>query len=162
MPPLPVLRGTYNPPAVRIGQRLFCRVRHKWCRVTSFTDAPISWPWGQPLKQRGGGGVVVNATLERAIRTESAESLRHFFGVTRGVVWRWRKAFGIPRAGTPGSAARIAEVVREGCGSDEVEGMDRRGTRPEIETLEATRFEAHGPVGSRRVDGRATGITWDR
>jgi len=115
MPPIPVLRGTYDPPAVRVGQRVFCRVRHKWCRVTSFTDAPISWPRGQPLKERGGGGVVVNATLERAIRTESAESLRHFFGVTRGVVWRWRKAFGIPRAGTPGSAVRIAESSAKGA-----------------------------------------------
>jgi hypothetical protein len=115
MPAIPVLRGTYNPPAVRIRQRVFCRVRHKWCRVTCFTDAPISWPRGQPLKQRGGGGLIVNATLERAIRTESAESLRHFFGVTRGVVWRWRKAFGIPRAGTPGSAARIAEASAKGA-----------------------------------------------
>src|SRR5262245_55589607 len=115
MPPIPVLRGTYDPPAVRIDQRVFCRVRHKWCRVTSFTDAPISWPRGQPLKQRGGGGLIVNATLERAIRTESAESLRHFFGVTGGVVWRWRKAFGILRAGTPGSAARIAESSAKGA-----------------------------------------------
>ena len=115
MPPIPVLRGTYDPPPVRIGQRVFCRVRHKWCRVTIFTDAPISWPRGQPLKQRGGGGLIVNATLEHAIRTESAESLRHFFGVTKGVVWRWRTAFGIPRAGTPGSAARIAEASAKGA-----------------------------------------------
>jgi len=115
MPTVPVLLDTYNPPAVRAGQHLFCRVRDKWCRVTSFTDAPISWPRGQPIKQRGGGGVVVNATLERAIRTESAESLRYFFGVTVGVVWRWRKAFGIPRAGTPGSAARIAESSAKGA-----------------------------------------------
>jgi hypothetical protein len=115
MHPIPVLRSTYNPPAVRIGQRVFCRVRHKWCRVTSFTDAPISWPRGQPVKQRGGGGLIVDATLERAIRTESAEALEHFFGVTGGVVWRWRKAFGIPRAGTPGSAARVAESSAKGA-----------------------------------------------
>lgn len=131
MAPTPVLRGTYNPPVVRIGQRVFCRVRHKWCRVTGFTDAPICWPRGQPLKQRGGGGVVVNATLERAIRTESAESLEHFFGVTGGVVWRWRKAFGIPRAGTPGSAARIAESSAKGAAAMKskewtTEELDRR------------------------------------
>ena len=59
--------------------------------------------------------MIVNATLERAIRTESADALRHFFGVTAGVVWRWRKAFGIPRAGTPGSAARIAEASAKGA-----------------------------------------------
>jgi hypothetical protein len=59
--------------------------------------------------------LIVDSTLERAIRTESAESLRHFFGVTKGVVWRWRKAFGIPRAGTPGSADRIAESSAKGA-----------------------------------------------
>jgi hypothetical protein len=131
MPPSTVLHGTYNPPAVRIGQRVFCRVRYKWCRVTSFTDAPISWPRGQPLKQRGGGGLIVDATLERAIRTESAESLEHFFGVSGGVVWRWRKAFGIPRAGTPGSAARIAESSAKGAAAMKskewtAEELDRR------------------------------------
>jgi hypothetical protein len=131
MPPIPVFRGTYDPPAVRIGQRVFCRVRHKWCRITSFTDAPISWPRGQPLKQKGGGGVVVDATLERAIRTESAESLEHFFGVTGGVVWRWRKAFGILRAGTPGSAARIAGASAKGAAAMKskewtVEELDRK------------------------------------
>ena len=59
--------------------------------------------------------MIVDATLERAIRTESAESLEHFFGVTGGVVWRWRNAFRISRAGTPGSAARIAESSAKGA-----------------------------------------------
>ena len=59
--------------------------------------------------------MIVNATLERAIRTESAESLEHFFGVTGGVVWRWRMAFGIPRAGTPGSADQIAASSAKGA-----------------------------------------------
>lgn len=48
-------------------------------------------------------------------------------------------------------------VVREGCGGDEVEEMDRRGTRPEIETLEATGVEAHGPAGGRKSNGHYLG-----
>ena len=36
-------------------------------RHSNYTDAPISRPRGQPLKQRGGVGLVVNAPLERAI-----------------------------------------------------------------------------------------------
>jgi hypothetical protein len=105
--------------------------------------APISWPRGQPLKQRGGGGLIVNATLERAIRTESAESLRHFFGVTKGVVWRWRKAFGIPRAGTPGSAARIAESSAKGAAAMKskewtAEELDRKSKRSKLLGLKST------------------------
>jgi hypothetical protein len=30
--------------------------------------------------------------LVKAIRTESVEALGHWFGVTAGVVWKWRKA----------------------------------------------------------------------
>jgi len=101
----PALIGTYNPPGWKIGERVFCRVRDKWCKVTSLSDAPVSWTRGQPLKQRGGVGLVVNATLERAIHTESAEALCYHFGVHSGVVWRWRKAFGIEHYGTPGSEA---------------------------------------------------------
>jgi hypothetical protein len=111
---LPALIGTYNPPAWKIGERVFCRVRDKWCRVSSFSDAPISWPRGQPLKQRGGVGLVVNATLERAIRTESAEALCHWFVVSDGV-WMWRKAFGIEQFGTLGSEALHAEVRAKGA-----------------------------------------------
>jgi hypothetical protein len=37
----------------------------------------------------------VCAELAKAIRTESAAALKHHFGVSTGVVWRWRKAFGV-------------------------------------------------------------------
>src|SRR5258708_37408237 len=97
-----------------IGRRVYCRVRGVSCKVTSRTDAPISWPRGQAIGQRGGVGLVVNATLERAIRTESAEALGYHFGVSEGIVWRWRKAFGIPMFGTPGSAALHAETCEKG------------------------------------------------
>jgi len=49
------------------------------------------------------------------IRTESAEALLHHFGVTAGVVWRWRKAFGISQYGTPGSEALHAQTCAKGA-----------------------------------------------
>jgi hypothetical protein len=32
----------------------------------------------------------------RAVRLESAAAIRHWWGVSVGVVWRWRKALGLP------------------------------------------------------------------
>jgi hypothetical protein len=37
----------------------------------------------------------VCAELEHAVCTESAVALMHWFGVTAGVVWKWRKLFGV-------------------------------------------------------------------
>jgi hypothetical protein len=56
---------------------------------------------------------LVNAELARAVKTESAEALMHWFGVSAKVVWKWRKAFGVGgSATTPGSmnATRAASL----------------------------------------------------
>lgn len=139
MPSASSLLGTYTPPVWSIGRRVFCRVRRQWCRVTSYTDAPISWPRGQPLKQRGGCGLVVNATLERAIRTESAAALGYHFGVSECVVWRWRKRFGIPRTGTPGSAALVTATAAKGGAA-----MKARGWTDEERDAKAERAKRLG------------------
>lgn len=94
----PPLIGTYAPPPVRVGDVVRCRYRRARCRVTSWTDAPVSWPRCNQLRVRGGAGLWVNDDLVRAVRTESAAAIRHHFGVSAGVVWRWRRRF-VPGAG---------------------------------------------------------------
>jgi len=44
-------------------------------RVTSWTDAPISWPRYQPIGQRGGCGLLLDDDLARAVRRESATAI---------------------------------------------------------------------------------------
>jgi hypothetical protein len=98
MPTLPALLGTYTPPPVRAGARLYCRLRRAWCRVSSWTDAPIPWPRGVQIGIRSGPALIVTRDLERAVRTESAEALKHWFGVSTHTAWKWRRRF-IPGAG---------------------------------------------------------------
>jgi hypothetical protein len=65
--------------------------------VTGWTDARISWPLGLPVGTKGRPSIVVDEELARAVRHESAAALRHWWGVSEGVVQRWRAAFGAGR-----------------------------------------------------------------
>jgi len=54
----------------------------------------------------------VDDELLRAIRTESAVALKHWFGVSTHAVWNWRKAFGVRQWGTEGSR-RLHKALSE-------------------------------------------------
>jgi hypothetical protein len=120
----PVLLGApYRPPPVKIGERVTCLYRDRECRVSSISAGRIPWPRVQPIGQRGGSGLWVNDELKRAILTESAVALRYWFGVTKKVPWRWRKAFGVSKYGTPGSERlHLAACDR---GAAKVRGQER-------------------------------------
>jgi hypothetical protein len=61
--------------------------------VTSWTDAPISWPRCWPVDvPRSHPSLLVNEELARAIHSESAAAVGYWWGVGEGVVSRWRKA----------------------------------------------------------------------
>ena len=115
MPARPPLIGTYSAPAVKLGDVVTCLHRDRECEVTSLTDAPIVWPRVQPRGPRGGSGLWVNDELVKAIRTESAAVLMHWFGVSSGVVWKWRTAFGVGgHATTTGSKRAIRTAAKQG------------------------------------------------
>jgi hypothetical protein len=44
-----LLFGPYTPPALRRGERVTCLFRDCTVIVTSWTDAPISWPRCKPI-----------------------------------------------------------------------------------------------------------------
>jgi len=105
----------YNPPPVEKGDRVYCRYRKAWCRVTGWSDGPIPWPRIQQIGVRGQPGLLVNATLERAIRTESAIALAYWFGLSPKPVTWWRRAFGVGGpVGTRGSRNLHFQRCRNG------------------------------------------------
>src|SRR5438874_4584445 len=90
-----LLGGPYQPPALRKGDRTTCLYRDGDVVITAWTDAPLSWPRCRALQHRGGSGLLVTEDLVRAIRTESAQALKWWFGVSTHTVWCWRRAFGV-------------------------------------------------------------------
>jgi hypothetical protein len=63
----------------------------------------------------GGSGLLLDGDLARAVRQESAAAVRQWWGVTEGVVWRWRKALGVTRSSNDGSRQLILAASREGA-----------------------------------------------
>src|ERR1700757_4701342 len=100
-----LLHGPYKPPPLKRGDRATCLYRDCDVVITTWTDARISWPRCRAAGKSGAGsGLLVDEKLARAIRTESAEAIKYWWGVGTHAVWSWRKAFGVARWGTEGSA----------------------------------------------------------
>jgi hypothetical protein len=111
----PPLIGTYTPPAVRKGERVTCLYRDAECVVTGMHDGRIPWPRVRALDSCGGSGLLVNEDMLRAVRTERADALLYWFGVSSRAVWNWRKAYGLTQWGSPGSKAAHAATSRKGA-----------------------------------------------
>jgi len=78
--PVPqLLHGPYHPPALQVGDRAHCLLRDCQVTITTWTDAPISWPRCQPVGQRGGCGLLLEEELARAVRSESALAVMHWW-----------------------------------------------------------------------------------
>jgi hypothetical protein len=108
--------GPYEAANVKKGDRAFCVYRDADVVVTARTDARIPWPRCRTLHQQGGSGLLVTDELKRAILSESAAALKHWFGVGTKPVWNWRRAFGVSHLGTPGSRTVRTELNRELAG----------------------------------------------
>jgi hypothetical protein len=159
----PLLRGTYTPPVLRRGDRADCLVRDGMLVVSSWSDAPISWPRGcPPRKSPGSASLIVDEELARAVRQESAAAIRYFWGVSNVTVSRWRRALGVNRKNNVGSRALIRAATTKARASQapvrsavyrqkQRENIIRRrleGTAPELATSKAWTVEHKSLLGT--------------
>jgi hypothetical protein len=110
-----LLHGPYKAPRLHVGDRATCLYRDCDVVVTAWTDAPISWPRGLPVGTKGHPSHLVDEELARAVRTESAAAVGYWWGVTAGVVWRWRRALGVGRMDSEGSRRLILAASVKGA-----------------------------------------------
>jgi len=111
-----LLHGPYNARACAGGHRAFCLFKDCEVIVTGWTHARISWPRCRPLDvPRSHPSLLVNEELARAIRHESAAAVRFWWGISEGVIHRWRKALGITRTNIEGSQRLIQAACEKGA-----------------------------------------------
>jgi hypothetical protein len=118
MPRIPdkcrLLHGSYHAPALSRGDRVTCHLRGTVV-ITTWTDARISWPRCRPLESKGGSGVLLDDEMARAVRTEAAAAVGYWWGVTVGVVWRWRKALAVTKKNNPRTYQLLTEASQAGA-----------------------------------------------
>jgi hypothetical protein len=148
-----LLHGPYRPPRLRAGDRASCLLRDCTVVITGWTAARIPWPRCRALDGPGGGsGILLDEELARAVRHESAAAICHWWGVSEGVVWRWRKALGVTRTNNEGSQRLIRAAAQAGAAAMSARGLtdeecDERSRR--AVALDLKRFLRPGYHGPR-------------
>jgi hypothetical protein len=102
-------------PRLRKGDRAACLYRDCDEAVTGWTDARISRLCGLLLGTKGHPSLLEDEELPRAVRHESAAALRHWWGVSSLLVWKWRKALGADRLNCEGSQRLFRDASEQGA-----------------------------------------------
>jgi hypothetical protein len=174
-----LLFGPYQAPPLNHGARTLCLYRDAPGVVTTWSDARIPWPRCHLAEGRARGhGLLVDDELARAVRQESAAAVRFWWGVSVGVVWRWRRALGVTRTNNEGSRRRMRAAAEAGAARQRgvplpPEAVERRRrTAREKNLAQYLRPGYHGPrwteedlaLLGRLPDeevARRTGRTWN-
>ena len=111
-----LLFGPYQAPPLKAGDRAHCLFRDCAVVITSWTDAPIPWPRCRPLDAPcGDSGLLVDDVLAWAVRHESAEAIKFWWGVSARAVFNWRKALGVTRINNEGTDRLVHAAAQQGA-----------------------------------------------
>ncbi len=98
-----LLFGPYRAPKLRRGQRATCYYRDGDVVITTWSDAPITWPRCHRLHVGGPPGLLVDDELARAVKSEAGVAVAYWWGVNYDLVKRWRRSLAVTRRNNPGS-----------------------------------------------------------
>ena len=110
-----LLCGPYKAPPLKRGDSAVCLVRDCAVVITSWTDAPISWPRCRAIDSHGGSGLLVEEELARAVRHESATAIMNWWSASQRAVCSWRKALGVGRIDNEGTARLMHAAAEKGA-----------------------------------------------
>lgn len=97
----------YQPPRVSAGDWLEDELLGL-VQVGGYHDGQIPWPY---RRRTGAHSLILTSTLAEAVRTEAAQDIMAWFGVSEGTVWGWRKALGVTARNNPGTQRRYKELA---------------------------------------------------
>jgi hypothetical protein len=104
------LLGKYRTPRFKYGDIVTCALFGD-VKIVGLTDARIPWPKGSPRKFVR-NVMVLYGDLAEAVKRESAQAIRYWFGVGEGTVTKWRHALDVERR-TAGTSALHTRWVGE-------------------------------------------------
>jgi hypothetical protein len=154
MPPIldkcRLIHGPYQAPALRVEGRTGCLMRGTVV-ITGWTAARISWPRCRWPVGNSHPSLLLDSELARAVRTESAAAVMFWWGVSVGVVHRWRKFLAVDRVNNPGTHRLVqasAEAGAEAVQAKEWTDAERQAKWERSKALDLARHLTtgyHGP-----------------
>ena len=85
-----LLGGPYCPPQVQVGQEIECALNGRVV-VIGWSSGRIPWPQCRITRTT----LVLCGDLERAVRRESSQAIRFWWGISLDVITKWRKLLGV-------------------------------------------------------------------
>jgi hypothetical protein len=124
-----LIAGPYEAPRLGYGTIVTCLRRDREVEIVGMTDAPIAWPVGRTIARPRRRGIILFGALADAVRTESSQSVAHWWGVSVHTVTGWRRALDVGFF-TPGTV-RLRDAIHPSAveAARSVEARAARGER---------------------------------
>src|SRR5262245_662267 len=87
------LISAYSTPRFAYGDHVFCEIRGE-VKIVGLSNGRIPWPKCRSGKRSR--AIILYGALADAVRMESAQAVRYWWGVGADTVWKWRKALDVP------------------------------------------------------------------